>query len=77
VGLTAGPCLQAIAGRRDIPRAWLVKLRRWWGALDLPAELGRATAIGLRVVGVPVPIATTPTRRWLFPAVGVARCIMS
>jgi hypothetical protein len=39
-------------------------------ALDLPAELGRATAIGLRVAGVPVPIAATPTGRWLFPVVG-------
>ena len=39
-------------------------------ALDLPAELGRATAIGLRVAGVPVPIAATPTGRWLFPMFG-------
>jgi hypothetical protein len=39
-------------------------------ALDLPAELGRATAIGLRVAGVPVPIAATPTGRWLFPVFG-------
>jgi Bifunctional DNA primase/polymerase, N-terminal len=39
-------------------------------ALDLPAELGRATAIGLRVAGVPVPIAATPTGRWLFPVLG-------
>jgi hypothetical protein len=39
-------------------------------ALDLPAELGRATAIGLRVAGIPVPIATTPTGRWLFPVIG-------
>jgi hypothetical protein len=39
-------------------------------ALDLPAELGRATAIGLRIVDVPVPIAATPTGRWLFPVLG-------
>jgi bifunctional DNA primase/polymerase-like protein len=39
-------------------------------ALDLPAELGRATAIGLRVVDVVVPIAATPTGRWLFPVLG-------
>ncbi|MBV8997323.1 MAG: bifunctional DNA primase/polymerase [Pseudonocardiales bacterium] len=39
-------------------------------ALDLPAELGRATAIGLRVAGIPVPIAATPTGRWLFPVIG-------
>ena len=39
-------------------------------ALDLPAELGRATAIGLRVAGVRVPIAATPTGRWLFPVIG-------
>jgi hypothetical protein len=39
-------------------------------ALDLPAELGRATAIGMRVAGVPVPIAATPTGRWLFPVFG-------
>lgn len=38
--------------------------------LDLPAELGRATAIGLRVTGSPVPIAATPTGRWLFPVIG-------
>jgi hypothetical protein len=47
------------------------------GCAGSPAELGRATAIGLRVVGVPVPIATTPTGRWLFPVVGLERCIMS
>jgi hypothetical protein len=39
-------------------------------ALDLPAELGRTTAIGLRVAGLPVPIASTPTGRWLFPVLG-------
>lgn len=39
-------------------------------ALDLPAELGRGTAIGLRVAGVPVPIAATPAGRWLFPVLG-------
>ncbi|MGH3997791.1 MAG: bifunctional DNA primase/polymerase [Pseudonocardiaceae bacterium] len=38
--------------------------------LNLPAELGRATAVGLRVVGVPVPIAATPTGRWLLPVLG-------
>ncbi len=39
-------------------------------ALDLPVELGRATAIGLRVVGVPVPVAATPSGRWLLPVLG-------
>ncbi|MCA1695428.1 MAG: bifunctional DNA primase/polymerase [Actinobacteria bacterium] len=39
-------------------------------ALDVSAELGRATAIGLRVVDVPVPIAATPTGRWLLPVLG-------
>lgn len=39
-------------------------------ALELSAELGRATAIGLRVAGVPVPIAATPTGRWLLPVLG-------
>ncbi|HKR51627.1 MAG TPA: bifunctional DNA primase/polymerase [Pseudonocardiaceae bacterium] len=39
-------------------------------ALDLPAELGRATAIGLRVAGVAVPTAVTPTGRWLLPVLG-------
>ncbi|MGH3873578.1 MAG: bifunctional DNA primase/polymerase [Pseudonocardiaceae bacterium] len=39
-------------------------------ALDLPAELGRATAIGLRVVGVAVPLAVTPSGRWLVPVLG-------
>ncbi|MGH3979324.1 MAG: bifunctional DNA primase/polymerase [Pseudonocardiaceae bacterium] len=42
-------------------------------ALDLPAELGRGTAIGLRVAGVPVPIAATPKGRWLFPVLGGGR----
>ncbi|MQA14391.1 MAG: DNA primase [Pseudonocardiaceae bacterium] len=41
-------------------------------ALDLPAELGRATAIGLRVAGLPVPIAANPAGRWLFPVAGGA-----
>lgn len=39
-------------------------------ALDLPAELGRATAIGLRVAGLPVPIVATPDGRWLLPVIG-------
>lgn len=39
-------------------------------ALELPADLGRATAVGLRVAGQPVPIATTPSGRWLFPVAG-------
>jgi hypothetical protein len=39
-------------------------------ALDLPAELGRATAIGLRVAGVGVPVAATPSGRWLLPVLG-------
>jgi hypothetical protein len=39
-------------------------------ALDLPAELGQATAIGLRVIDALVPIAATPTGRWLFPILG-------
>ena len=39
-------------------------------ALEVPAGLGRATAIGLRVAGIPVPIAATPTGRWLFPVMG-------
>ncbi len=39
-------------------------------ALELSAELGRATAIGLRVAGLPVPIAATPAGQWLFPVAG-------
>lgn len=39
-------------------------------ALELSAELGRATAIGLRVAGLPVPIASTPAGQWLFPVAG-------
>ncbi len=39
-------------------------------ALELPAELGRATAVGLRVAGLPVPIAAAPSGRWLFPVIG-------
>jgi Bifunctional DNA primase/polymerase, N-terminal len=37
--------------------------------LDLSAELGRRTAAELRHVGLPAPIAATPTGRWLFPVV--------
>lgn len=36
-------------------------------ALDLPVDIGRGTAIGLRVAGLPVPIAATPGGRWIFP----------
>lgn len=39
-------------------------------ALDLPADVGRGTAIGLRVAGLPVPIAATPAGRWIFPVAG-------
>lgn len=39
-------------------------------ALELPGDLGRATAIGLRVAGLPVPIAGIPSGRWLFPVLG-------
>lgn len=39
-------------------------------ALELSAELGRATAIGLRVAGLPVPIAATPGGQWLLPVAG-------
>jgi Bifunctional DNA primase/polymerase, N-terminal len=46
-------------------------------ALEVPAGLGRATAIGLRVAGIPVPIAATPTGRWLFPVMGLVGCIAS
>lgn len=42
-------------------------------ALDVPAELGRATAIGLRVADTLVPIAATPTGRWLFPVLSGGR----
>lgn len=42
-------------------------------ALDLPAELGRGAAIGLRVADLPVPIAATPAGRWLFPVLGGSR----
>lgn len=37
--------------------------------LDLPTELGRRTAVELRTIGFPAPIAATPTGRWLFPVV--------
>lgn len=39
-------------------------------ALELPADIGRGTAIGLRVAGLPVPIAATPSGRWIFPVTG-------
>jgi hypothetical protein len=42
-------------------------------ALEVPAVLGRAAAIGLRMVDIPAPIAATPTGRWLFPVLGGAR----
>jgi hypothetical protein len=42
-------------------------------ALDVPATVGRATAIGLRVVDIPAPIAATPAGRWLFPVLGDSR----
>ncbi|SHE73267.1 bifunctional DNA primase/polymerase [Streptoalloteichus hindustanus] len=35
-------------------------------AVEVGGELGRATAAALRAAGVPVPIAATPTGRWLF-----------
>lgn len=39
-------------------------------ALEIAADIGRGTAIGLRVAGLPVPIAATPAGRWIFPVVG-------
>lgn len=40
-----------------------------YDVLDLSAELGRRTAAELRNIGLPAPIAATPTGRWLFPVV--------
>lgn len=37
--------------------------------LEIPAELGRRTAVELRTIGVPAPIVATPAGRWLFPVV--------
>ncbi|MCA1565861.1 MAG: DNA primase [Acidobacteria bacterium] len=42
-------------------------------ALELPTDIGRGTAIGLRVAGLPVPIAATPAGRWIFPVLGGGR----
>ncbi|GAA2788339.1 bifunctional DNA primase/polymerase [Crossiella cryophila] len=35
-------------------------------AIEIDAELGRRVATALRVAGGPVPIAATPTGKWLF-----------
>jgi hypothetical protein len=40
-----------------------------YDVLDLSAALGRLTAAELRNVGLPAPIAATPTGRWLFPVI--------
>lgn len=40
-----------------------------YDVLDMSAELGRRTAAELRTIGLPAPIAATPTGRWLFPVV--------
>ena len=42
-------------------------------ALEVSAALGRAAAVGLRVVDIPAPIAATPAGRWLFPVLGGGR----
>lgn len=35
--------------------------------IEVPASVGRRAAAVLRSIGVPVPIAATPTGEWLFP----------
>ncbi|MEV0677303.1 bifunctional DNA primase/polymerase [Actinosynnema sp. NPDC050436] len=35
-------------------------------AVEVGAELGRRAAVALRAAGVPVPIAATPSGRWMF-----------
>ena len=42
-------------------------------ALEVSAAVGRAGAIGLRVMDIPAPIAATPAGRWLFPVLGGGR----
>lgn len=37
--------------------------------IELSATLGRRTAAELRTIGLPAPIAATPTGRWLFPVI--------
>ena len=58
------------------------RVAEWWSGLpysillptgltldviEVPASVGRRAAAVLRAVGVPVPIAATPTGEWLFP----------
>lgn len=54
----------------DHPFSVLLATGMGLDVLDLPAELGRATVVGLRVAGVTVPIAVTPAGRWLLPVHG-------
>jgi len=35
-------------------------------AIEVDADLGRRAAVALRAAGVPVPIAATPSGRWMF-----------
>ncbi|GDY30745.1 bifunctional DNA primase/polymerase [Gandjariella thermophila] len=51
-----------------VPYSLLVATGHLLDAVEVGVELGRRAARALRGIGVPVPIAATPSGRWLFLA---------
>lgn len=73
------PVLDESASRASTDRE---QIAEWWSGLpysillptgltldviEAPASVGRRAAAVLRAIGVPVPIAATPTGEWMFP----------
>ena len=50
-----------------LPYSILLPTGLTFDVIEVPASIGRRAAAALRAVGVPVPIAATPTGEWLFP----------
>ena len=50
-----------------LPYSILLPTGLTFDVIEVPASIGRRATAALRAVGVPVPIAATPTGEWLFP----------
>ncbi|MDD7920859.1 bifunctional DNA primase/polymerase [Actinomycetospora callitridis] len=60
-------CSQIAEWWSGLPYSILLPTGLTFDVLEVPATVGRRAAAVLRALGVPVPIAATPTGEWLFP----------
>ena len=59
-------CSQIAEWWSGLPYSILLPTGLTFDVLEVPATVGRRAAAVLRALGVPVPIAATPTGEWLF-----------